>query len=76
MSGGWTERAMVKPGLVERMAWRRYYVTTTRARSSAAYLSVEEAAWRRLQKDLAQFQSAAANGQRNGDSPARRESPV
>jgi hypothetical protein len=76
MSTSWTERAMLKQGLVERMAWRRYYLTATRARSSAAYTSVEEAAWQRLQRDLATFGSPASNGQTNGDSPAHRESPV
>jgi hypothetical protein len=76
MTAGWTERAILKPGLVERMAWRRYYMTATRARDSAAYTSVEEAAWQRLQTDLAQIDAPTSNRQRNGDSPAHRESPV
>ena len=45
---------MMKPGLVEWMAWRRY-LTATRASSSAMYPIVEEAAWLRLQEDLARF---------------------
>jgi hypothetical protein len=47
---------MLKPGLVEWMAWRRY-LTTTRASSPATYPIVEEAAWHRLQDDLARFGS-------------------
>lgn len=56
MSVAWTDRAMLKPGLVEWMAWRRY-LTATRASSSATYPSIEEAAWLRLQEDLARFGS-------------------
>jgi hypothetical protein len=43
---------MQKPGLLEWMAWRRY-LTATRASRPAAYPIMEEAAWRRLQEDLA-----------------------
>jgi hypothetical protein len=75
MSTSWTDRAKVKPGLVERMAWRRY-LTATRSSSPAAYPIIEEAAWLRLQKDLAQFGAAVSNGHRRGDSPAHQESPV
>jgi hypothetical protein len=64
----------LKPGLVEQMAWRRYYLTATRARSSAGYTRVEEAAWQRLQRDLAQIGAPTANGQTNGHSPPRQES--
>jgi hypothetical protein len=56
MNATWTERAMMKPGLVEWMAWRRY-LTTTRASSSATYSIIEEAAWLRLQEDLTRFGS-------------------
>ena len=48
---------MLKPGLVEWMAWRRY-LTATRASSSVTYPIIEEAAWLRLQEDLARFGSA------------------
>ena len=74
MSASWTERAKLNPGLVERMAWRRY-LTATRASSLAAYVGSEEAAWFRLQDDLAQFGLPASNGHKNGDSPAHQESP-
>lgn len=57
MSVPWTRRAMLKPGLVEWMAWRRY-LTATRASSSVTYPIIEEAAWLRLQEDLARFGSA------------------
>lgn len=57
MSVPWTRRAMLKPGLVEWMAWRRY-LTATRASSSVTYPIIEEAAWLRLQEDLAWFGSA------------------
>ena len=76
MSVSWTERAMLKPGLVEQMAWRRYYLTATRARGSAAYTSTEETAWQRLQRDLARVGAPPSNGQTNGDAPAHQESPV
>jgi hypothetical protein len=56
MSAAWTERAKLKPGLVEWMAWRRY-LTITRASSAATYPITEEAAWLRLQEDLARFGS-------------------
>lgn len=56
MSTGWTARAMLQPGLVESMAWRRY-LTTTRASSSATYPIIEAAAWFRLQEDLARLGS-------------------
>jgi hypothetical protein len=56
MSTGWTARAMLQPGLVEWMAWRRYLVAT-RASSSATYPTIEEAAWFRLQEDLARLGS-------------------
>jgi hypothetical protein len=46
----------VKPGLVEWMAWRRY-LTVTRASSPAMSPVAEEAAWLRLQEDLARFGS-------------------
>jgi hypothetical protein len=67
---------MLRPGLIEQMAWRRYYMTATQARSSAAYTSIEEAAWQRLQRDLAHIGAPASNGQANGGSPAHQESPV
>jgi hypothetical protein len=54
MSSTWTERATMKPGLVEWMAWRRY-LTATRASSPATYPIIEDAAWLRLQEDLARF---------------------
>ena len=66
---------MLSPGLVERMAWRRYYLIATRARDSASYARVEEAAWQRLQRELAQIGAPTSNGQTNGDS-AHQESPV
>ena len=47
---------MLKPGLVEWIAWRRY-LTATRASSPATYPIVEAAAWLRLQEDLARFGS-------------------
>jgi hypothetical protein len=60
MSVPWTRRAMLKPGLVEWMAWRRY-LTATRASSSVTYPIIEEAAWLRLQEDLARFGSPPAD---------------
>ena len=65
MSAAWPERARVKPGLVEWMAWRRY-LTATRASSPATYSIVEESAWLRLQEDLARF----------GSPPSAHRSPI
>jgi len=59
MSTGWPERVMEKPGVLEWMAWRRYLIAT-RASSSAAYPIIEEAAWGRLQEDLARVGSPLA----------------
>ena len=56
MSTAWTARAMLRPGLVEWMAWRRYLIAT-RASSPETYPAIEQAAWFRLQKDLARFGS-------------------
>jgi hypothetical protein len=52
MSTGWPERVLEKPGVLEWMAWRRYLIAT-RASSPTAYPIIEEAAWGRLQEDLA-----------------------
>ena len=56
MSTPWTARAMLEPGLVERMAWRRYLIAT-RASSRETYPAVEETAWSRLHEDLARLGS-------------------
>jgi hypothetical protein len=56
MSTGWAERVAQKPSVLEWMAWRRY-LTATRASSSAAYPTLEEAAWSRLREDLARVGS-------------------
>lgn len=56
MSTAWTARAMLQPGLVEWMACRRY-LSATRASSPETYPTVEQAAWSRLEEDLARFGS-------------------
>jgi hypothetical protein len=56
MRTAWTARAMLQPGLVEWMAWRRY-LAATRSSSTATYPIIEEAAWFRLQEDLARLGS-------------------
>jgi hypothetical protein len=47
---------MLKPGLLERLAWRRY-LTATRASSSRTYPVIEKRAWLRLQQDFARLGS-------------------
>jgi hypothetical protein len=49
------EWAMRRPSLVEWMAWRRYLIAT-RARGSAEYAVIEEAAWTRLLDDLTRLE--------------------
>jgi hypothetical protein len=56
MRAAWTERALLKPGLLEWLAWRRY-LTATRASSSGTYPFIEERAWLGLQQDLARLGS-------------------
>jgi hypothetical protein len=66
---------MLKPGLVEWMAWRRY-LTATRASSSTTYPIIEEAAWLRLQEDLAQFGSPRSAGRSSVAEQAAARAPA
>jgi hypothetical protein len=50
-------RVMERPTILEWMAWRRY-LTATRASDARTYSVFEEAAWERLQADLASIGSS------------------
>jgi hypothetical protein len=50
-------RVMERPTILEWLAWRRY-LTATRASDARTYSVFEEAAWERLQADLAAIGSS------------------
>jgi hypothetical protein len=75
MSAAWTERAMLKPGLLQWLAWRRY-LSATRASSSGTYPVLEERAWLRLQQDLARFGSPLSAERSSVAEPAAARAPA